>query len=183
MKSILIIGGKLTAICAFAAIVLGFVNSVTEPVIEENKHEALEAALNRVAGESDVGKQVQVDEGGAVQYYYPIEDPDGGYIVKLIGTGYGGDMHILAGFKPDGEVFSIVLMENQETPGLGKKAENPEYMGKFIAKGDDEPIPTRKDQLPQEQADAVTGATITFIGIASALEEGSNFVQSLGDSK
>lgn len=183
MKSILIIGGKLTAICAFAAIVLGFVNSVTEPVIEENKRQELLDALNLVAGDRDAGERIRVEEEGAVQYYYPIEDPDGGYIVKLIGTGYGGDMHILAGFKPDGEVFSIVLMENQETPGLGKKAENPEYMEKFIGKGDDEPVPTRKDQLPQEQADAVTGATITFIGIASALEEGSNFVQSLGDSK
>lgn len=183
MKSILIIGGKLTAICAFAAIVLGFVNSVTEPVIEENKREELREALRRVAGESDVGEQVQVKEGGAVRYYYPIEGPGEGYIVKLVGTGYGGEMHILAGFKPDGEVFSVVLMENQETPGLGKKAENPEYMEKFIGRGDDEPIPTRKDQLPQEQADAVTGATITFMGIASALEEGSIFVQSLGDAK
>lgn len=182
MKSVLIIGGKLTAICAFAAVVLGFVNSVTEPVIEENKREALEAALNRVAGDRDVGEKVQVDEGGAVQYYYPIEDPNGGYIVKLIGTGYGGDMHILAGFKTNGEVFSVVLMENQETPGLGKKAEDPEYMKKFIGKGDDEAVPTRKDQLTQDQADAVTGATITFMGIGNAIEEGSNFVQSLGDS-
>jgi Na+-translocating ferredoxin:NAD+ oxidoreductase subunit G len=35
----------------------------------------------------------------------------------------------------------------------------------------------RKDMLSQGEADAVTGATITFLGVARALQEGSRFVQ------
>lgn len=181
MKKTLIVGSKLALICGIAAVVLGFVNAVTAPVIIKNKKEALQAAINTVAGERSVGEQVPVEEQKGVEYYYEIEDPEGGYIVKLTGTGYGGDMHILAGYRPDGEVFAVELMENQETPGLGKKAESGEYMDKFIGTGDDEPVPVLKSQLPQDEADAVTGATITFVGIGQALKAGAGFVKSLGE--
>jgi electron transport complex protein RnfG len=87
-------------------------------------------------------------------------------------------MRILAGIRADGEVFSAVLMQNAETPGLGKEAENPGYMeDKFIGTGDDEPVPTTKSDLPPEEAEAVSGSTITFMGIADALAAGSRFVE------
>jgi electron transport complex protein RnfG len=181
MKQILVIGGKLAAICAFAAIVLGFVNSVTEPVIAENKKDELAGALGEIAGGKDVGERTDVPDIPAIEYYYPIEEGREGYIVKLIGTGYGGDMHMMAGYEPDGEVFSVEMMENQETPGLGKKAEDPEYMEKFIGMGGEGPVPTSREELPGDAADSVSGATITFVGVGKALQEGSRFVKSLGE--
>ena len=182
MKKTLIIGSKLALICGIAAVVLGFVNAVTEPVIVQNKVEALQRAIKAVAGDRTVGEQIAVEDHGTIDYYYKIQDPDGGYIVKMVGTGYGGDMNILAGYRPDGEIFAVQLMENQETPGLGKKAEKDEYMQKFTGTGADKPVPVLKGQLPQDEADAVTGATITFVGIAQALEQGSEFVKSLGEA-
>lgn len=182
MKRTLLTGGKLALICGVAAIVLGLVNAVTEPVIIENKKEALRQAIAAVAGESSVGEQIAEEQREGIEYYYEITGPDGGYIVKLIGTGYGGDMHILAGYRMNGEIFSVVLMDNSETPGLGKKAESPEYMDKFIGTGGEEAVPVLKGQLPQQEADAITGATITFIGIGQALAEGAEFVKSLGAS-
>ena len=177
MKQTIITGGKLAIICACAAIVLGFINALTEPVIAQNKREELQRALARVAGNQAIGERSPAEGAGTVQGYYPVDGD--GYILELLGLGYGGDMQILAGFRRSGEVFSVVLMENQETPGLGKKAEDPEYMDKFIGRGGDEPIPTRKDELPQETADAISGATITFNGIAKALDEGREFVQTM----
>lgn len=88
-------------------------------------------------------------------------------------------MVVLGGIKKDGEVFSVVLMENQETPGLGKEAEKESYMEKFTGKGDDEEIPVRKGMLSQEQADSISGATITFVAIGKALKAGSEFVKDL----
>jgi electron transport complex protein RnfG len=100
------------------------------------------------------------------------------YVVELLGSGYGGEMQLLAGIAADGEVFSAVLMQNAETPGLGKEAERPAYMeGKFIGRGDDEPIPATKSDLPPEEAEAVSGSTVTFMGIADALRAGSRFVR------
>ena len=49
--------------------------------------------------------------------------------------------------------------------------------GKFIGRGDDEPIPAIKSDLPPEEAEAVSGSTVTFMGIADALRAGSRFVK------
>ena len=159
-------------------------NAVTEPRIEHIKQVRLEQALETVSRGMNIGERAAVNDNKVVSAYYPLYEgtEDGaanGYICRLIGGGYGGDMVILAGYESNGEVFSVQLMENQETPGLGKEAEKQSYMEKYVGTGADQPIPVRKDMLPQEQADTVTGATITFIGIAKALVEGSNFVKEL----
>jgi hypothetical protein len=92
------------------------------------------------------------------------------------------DMQILAGYRGDGEVFSAVLMQNAETPGLGKEAENPSYMEMFIGHGGEGDVPTSTSELESAEADAVSGATLTFLGIARALEAGSDYVASGGIS-
>lgn len=184
MKDLVKIGGKLAVICAVAAAVLGIMNAVTEPRIEHIKQVRLEQALDKVSRGMNIGERVAAADNKIVDAYYPLfegtdEGAPNGYLCRLIGSGYGGDMVVLAGFQTNGEVFSVQLMENQETPGLGKEAEKQSYMEKYIGAGGEEPVPVRKDMLSQEQADAVTGATITFIGIAKALVAGSDFVKEL----
>lgn len=170
-------------ICTVAALVLALVNAITAPVIAQNRQEALDAALRQIVGNAQVGERVAVEEEESeiVRAYYPVgtsRAPASRYAVELNGSGYGGEMQILAGIAADGEVFSAVLMQNSETPGLGKEAERPGYMeGKFIGKGDEEPVPTIKSDLPPEEAEAVSGSTVTFMGIADALRAGSRFVK------
>jgi electron transport complex protein RnfG len=100
-----------------------------------------------------------------------------GAILELIGDGYGGDMKILARYGPEGVIQAVTLMDNLETPGLGKKAETPEYMEKFIGTGGrDKPVPVRKNMLVPGEADAITGSTITFLGVSQALAEGARYI-------
>jgi electron transport complex protein RnfG len=97
-------------------------------------------------------------------------------VLELEGSGYGGEMRILARYDGEGAIRAVKLMDNTETPGLGKKAETPTYMDKFIGTGaPEEPVPVRKDMLASSEADAVTGATITFLGISQALAEGAQY--------
>ncbi len=184
MKTMVKIGGKLAIICAVAAAVLGLMNAVTEPRIEQIKQARLEAALEKVSEGMAVGEAQETEEGAAVTTYYPLyegskDDTPEGYIVRIVGNGYGGEMAVLAGYTEEGEVFAVQLMENSETPGLGKEAEKAEYMQKYIGTGTEKPVPVRKDMLSQEQADSISGATITFIGVAKALIQGSDFVDNL----
>ena len=102
------------------------------------------------------------------------------YIVKVIGAGYAGDMDILTAISLEGEVLSAVLMDHSETPGLGKEAENPSYMEMYIGTGKDSVIPSSKRHLSPKESDAVTGASITFIGIGKALNVASEFVVQMG---
>ena len=171
--------GKLALICAISALLLGIINSMTEPVIAERKRIELQKALVSLIEEGTPGEVEAIDQGG-VNSRYPIVGP-GGWILDMTGKGYGGDMKILASFKEDGTIMDIVLMDNAETPGLGKKAEKSEYMDKYRKTGGNTPVPVTKDMLGAG-ADAVSGATITFAGIGRALAEGADYVKSLGDN-
>ena len=184
---LVIVGGKLALICTVAAVVLGLTNAITAPVIVENRARALAEGLAVVVGKSgvpgsQVGEASPIVDSTVAQTAYPITGVDGevvGFILQLVGIGYGGDMQLLAGYRPTGELFSAQMMENLETPGLGKKAEAPAYMEMFIGSGAESPIPVSKKELPADQADAITGATITFIGVGRALADGSELVREL----
>ncbi|MBI9103454.1 MAG: FMN-binding protein [Spirochaetales bacterium] len=186
MKEVMNIGGRLALICAVAAIILGIVNSVTSPKIEQLKIEALNEALSAVVPQGEIGDNIPVSEEGVIRSYHQVTDSSGeitGYVVSMIGAGYAGDLKMIAGYTLDGALNASVLMEDQETPGLGKEAEKPSYMAMFQGKGGDEPMPVRKSQLPQDRADSISGATITFIGVAKALESGSEYVKTLEVAK
>lgn len=186
MKTIAITGFKLFAICTVAAVTLGGINAITEPVIIQRKILELKAALDELTPDAETGEAGAVEGNDTVLKRYAVTK-DGqtvGLLLELVGSGYGGDMKMLARYGLDGTISAARLMDNTETPGLGKEAENPAYMRMFIGSGAAErPVPVRKDMLPMADADAVTGATITFIGVSKALAEGARYARSLGQGQ
>ncbi len=170
---------RLAIICAVAALALAFVNSVTAPKIEENERVALAEALSRVSLDYTAGDATWLDSNPKIWNRYPLYQGEKqvGYILELKAMGYGGEMKLLSSFAMDGSVLAAVLLTNAETPGIGKNAEKEGYMDLFIGKGtQNAPIPVTKGRLSQEDADAISGATITFLGIAKALAYGSEYV-------
>ena len=178
MNEMVRVGGKLALVCAVAAIALGFVNAVTAPAIARAKAKQLAEALDLVRGTATAGAERIVEDHTVVMGYYPLADggESSGYILKLKALGYGGDMELLASVAPGGVIRSVVLMDNLETPGLGKEAEKPAYMEKFIGTGGEKGVPLLKHQLTQSQADAISGASLTFMGLAEALNAGVRYV-------
>jgi len=200
---------RLAIICAVASLVLGVVNIVTEPVIIERKRVEKEMALKELSDGDSVGELQlpadseelhgklmtalaghgviaageEIDEKEFITSIYPVEKEGEviKYILQLEGSGYGGKMIILAVFMSDGTFVKAKLMENNETPGLGKKAESPSYYDMFMATGSDAaPLPVSKRALSASHAEAVSGSTITYNGIARALALGSDYVKLLG---
>jgi electron transport complex protein RnfG len=180
MKNLGTVALKLFLICAVAAIALGGVDALTEPVIVQRKIAELQAALQELAPGAQVGEALPVEDNGVVKVRYPLTEAGqpAGAILELAAMGYGGDMKVLARLETDGTIRAVRLMEDSETPGLGKKAENPAYMGKFVGTGGAErPVPVRKSSLSAAEADAITGATITYLGLSRALAEGARYVR------
>ncbi|MDC7224137.1 MAG: FMN-binding protein [Spirochaetales bacterium] len=168
---------RLALICGVAALLLGLINSVTAPQIEAIKLATLQKALEELVVTGAAG-EVETLENPLVAERYPIMDGGEvvGYILSLVGNGYGGEMKLLASYSLDGTLLKAILMDNNETPGLGKKAEKSDYMDKFLGKGAaGNPIPTSKGEL--EQPDAVGGSTITFTGVSRALAAGSAYIR------
>lgn len=165
----------LTIICGVAALVLALINGLTAPVIMENEKAKEKQALMFVSNSKEIGAYHEVESDAYVTGYYDLVG--GGYLVKLTTNGYGGPITLLANYDVDGVLQNATVLNDSETPGLGKKAEKPEYMQKFIGKGNN--MPTKKDQLSEVDAQAVSGASMTFGGISKALLGGSMFVGGL----
>lgn len=184
MKEIMRTGIILFLICAVSAGLCGIVNSVTAPVIAENLLREREAALAVAAGEYTVGEEVAIDTADA-NVAYTIMDGDEavGYVFELNASGYGGAMNIIASYYFDGELINAELTTNSETPGLGKRAEEPSYMDMFRGHGASSPLPASSADLSSDDAAAVSGATVTFTGVSTALRNGSELAKSLGGAK
>ncbi len=200
---------RLTIICAVAALVLGIVNIVTEPIIIERKKVEQEKALTALSDGDHVGEAFAVEENETrhkslvqslisheviaegedvnekelIYSIYPV-DKDGKiikYIVHLQGKGYGGKMILLAVYNTDGSFVKAKLMENNETPGLGKKAEDSDYYTKYKGTGsENNPVPVSKRDLSDKDAESISGSTITYDGISKALALASDYVKLLG---
>lgn len=180
MNNIKVMTLKLLVIAAVAAFVLGVVNAFTSPKIASLEKEAKIAALGELTdvGRSNPDSESIVDGNEYINSFFTIEDSSGliGYIVNLTGKGYGGAMTIMASYNLDGSIIRAVLMNNGETPGFGKKFENPEIIGVFNGTGSDlNPVPAFTYEV--SDSDAVSSATISFMGISKALTAGSDFVK------
>lgn len=171
----------LASICAVAAVLLATINVITTPYIERYEANKITAALEVVANGNEIGPEITVGDS-TVDYMHELyaNGKIVGYILGLNTRGYGGDITLIASFDTNGSVSNVNLVSNSETPGVGKKAENEGYMDKFIGTGTStNPIPTTKSMLSEVDSAAVSGATMTFSGISSALKTGSDYIKSL----
>ncbi len=169
----------LMILCCFLAVVLALVDSATRPAIDARKRqEELEAYQEISQGYDIVGALSTDGVAEPVLSYYNIRRGDAkGYIVNLTGSGYGGAFKMAACYDSSGKLLAARMLENSETPGLGKNSEESWYMPLF-AKGSS--IPASKNDLPEEDRALVTGASVTFAGVSHALSAGSEWVRRRG---
>lgn len=171
----------LASICAVAAIVLAVMNMVTSPKIKAYEDQKTISALEEVSCAMEIGEKSDIGEGYVSYRYELLQNGKlNGYILGLTSNGYGGELNIVASYDLNGVVMGAKLVSDSETPGVGKKAENPGYMDKFVSTGtSSNPVPTSKSMLSEADSAAVSGASITFTGISKALSYGSDYVRTL----
>ena len=165
MKKIIGIVASLTIIAGVCAAVLALVNKITAKPIKETAKANEMAAVRAVMpagveqvearGETFVGKNAQGETIG-----YAAKGKDGG--------GYGGDIELMVGFRPDKKtVVCYKTLAAAETPGLGMKLKTPEFAGQFAGK-DGRSIKVKKDD---GEIEAITSATITSRAVCRAIAD------------
>lgn len=185
LKGDLLIAAKLTLICFIAVLLLSIVHLLTMGSIERNNRKT-EDMTNRylIADGVKFEKSYFADTSVHAddEYYFIVTDSQDnliGWTVSVMTNGYGGAMKVMVGFDTDLIVKNAKLLNNGETPGVGKEAERDEYMTKFIGTGSSaRPIPTKKSMLAQSDIDTVTGATITFNGVSSGIVRAASLLKS-----
>jgi electron transport complex protein RnfG len=74
----------------------------------------------------------------------------------------------MVGFKPDGTIQNIEVLEQKETPGLGTKMKDDKFLAQF--RGKNPSAFNLKVTKDGGEVDALTGATITSRAFGDAVQ-------------
>ncbi len=155
----------LTGVAVVMGGVLAWVNHLTSGPIDVQKQQALENGIKTVmqADQLTVSKTdtVKTTDAKGKEQIYIIYNNEKGAAVESTAMGFGGQLKVLVGFDNDGNILGYTLLEHQETPGLGAKADQwfqKGQKGDIIGKNPSSPLTVSKDG---GQVDAITASTIT----------------------
>ena len=162
VKSILV----LVCICAVMALLLALTNALTAPIIEKNQNAAANEALLQVMPN---GKDFQkVDISGYTLPATVVEaykEAGGGYVFRLVTTGYSSGFVIMCGVNADGTVSGAVCLSSTETLGYEKT------FGQGF---------TGKNSQEVDGMDTISGATKTTGAYKNAVKDALNAAIILG---
>ena len=176
---------SLTFISLAASASLGFVYEFTKKPIElSNLNKKLKAISLVVPGfNNNPDKEMYklpTGNGDSLDIYPAKKDNEIiGYAVNTYTkNGFSGNISLMAGFKPDGTIFNITVLEHKETPGLGSKMNEPGFKDQFNLKNPASfELKVRKDGGP---VDAITAATISSRAFCDAVQRAYNTIQKGG---
>ena len=181
----------LLAVATVIALVLGFVNNITEgPIKAYNDNKTAEAYANVMEGYSKDDAEVlyDVNESSLAGVHDKIE-PNGNSITKLVKTSNGyvaetefsgaqGMITMVIGLDNDLNCTGIYVTEHSETSGLGAKAaETSEGAWRDNLLGQGDGLNLKKNGGSVE---AISGATITSTAVVNEVQTVINAVKALG---
>lgn len=93
-----------------------------------------------------------------------------GYVVTSHSSdSYDGLVQILVGINADKTIKGIEMLELNDTPGLGQRAEEPEFKGQFAGKSGESLTVTKSGNAGEGEINAISGATITSRAVTNAV--------------
>jgi electron transport complex protein RnfG len=171
----------IAGMCSGVALVGIFL--VTEPRIERNRVEALEAAIFQVLRGAQ-SRQAFVLEGTELAAFessgarlpqqeavYAGYDEAGrlvGYAIPAEGSGFQDTIKLIYGYDPDRQrVVGMQVLESRETPGLGDKILKDEgFLDGFRNLAVvPEVVAVKKGRSRDNEVDAISGATISSVAV------------------
>ncbi len=168
---VLIIGSILTA-------VLLAVDNFTQPVIAANQRisvrENVLLALGVPAGDdvdATFDSSVSVEDVDGITLYTAS---DGTRAIPYGGNGLWGPISGILAVTPDGsEISGVTIIHQEETPGLGGRIAESEFLGLFTGIGLDTPmeVVAAGKAASEFQIDSITGATLSTVVFVDLLNE------------
>mgnify|MGYP002796899771 FL=1 len=190
---LIVVLGLITFICA---LLLGFVNQITAPLIEQNDIDTRNAAMEEIipgASFEDLGITLSAEDVAAAGVTLPagrtaaaisgvykatVDGQDAGYCVQVNPKGFGGEMTLIVGISTDGTVAGAKVTAHGEPAGLGAKAQtDPEWITQFAGQPADGQLQVNKDG---GTINAITGSTITSRAVTDGVNTAAAYVATLG---
>ena len=132
----------LGVLCAVCGALLAFVNNMTAPVIAEQALAAEKENLEKIYPGAEFTEVTDfTDDSGLIQKVFTAEGQGTVYKIHAIGYNSNGFTFMIA-FNDDGTVGGYTAVEQSETPGIGARAFEDEYISEIssITVDDDAPL-------------------------------------------
>ena len=178
----------LLVITAFAGLALAFVYSVTKEPIAESQRRKINNAIKMVIPDFDAISDTVVmpaDGKDSIRIHRLMKGgiQVGSAVETYTNKGFAGHFSLMVGFKTDGAISNIEVLEHKETPGLGTKMALPSFKDQFRGvKPDDVPGGILKVKKDGGTVDAITAATISSRAFCDAVNR-ANEVNKKGGKK
>ncbi len=161
---------------------LGMVYNLTKGPIEEANKAKEVAAIKEVLPQFDndpLTTKKEVD--GLTVYTGTMSGQVVGFAVKTYTEkGFSGRFDLMVGFKIDGSINNISVLEQKETPGLGTKMKEDKFKNQFLGKNPESyKLIVKKDG---GEVDAITAATISSRAYCDAMQKAYDLVKKISAS-
>ncbi|MGD9014560.1 MAG: FMN-binding protein [Candidatus Omnitrophota bacterium] len=146
-------------ICIVAGGLLALVFDVTQPRIIEQRKLEEKRAVEEVLPESPEVIE-KIEEGDLV--LYKAKDAEGNLIAYVFiadAYGYSSDIKAVVSLSPQGNIIRVIVLEHKETPGIGSRIVEDEFLSQF------------KDKDIDAQFDTISGATISSSAMIDSIKE------------
>lgn len=166
----------MTAVAIISAAAVTYVYQLTLPAVTENLKKAEVEAISDIFGDefdnNPIAEKtaVPMKKGVKELNIYPLRKQDMIYAIAVksyTNKGFGGELEIMTGFYINGTMAGYKILNHKETPGLGSKIMENEFMSQFIGLK----IEGGKLKLRKEggQIDGITSATISSKALLDAV--------------
>ena len=157
----------LTVLGLISAFALAFVYQWTMPKILHHQEVGKKDAILTVLPGSD---QYQEVRKGELTFYEG--NKNGEVAMVASGGGFQGQIEVMIGFNPAaGKVYSIKVLNHQETPGLGAYIAGGKFERNFVDKPFGEYKVVKRPVKNAHEVEAIAGATISSEKVAEIVEK------------
>lgn len=152
---------KLLLISAVTALLLSGVNALTKDTIAENDAKEKSAAIAAIFPDSDSSESADVTIDGVNGVWLVTSGGDIlGYAASVSPLGFGGALDMMVGVNSDGTIAGMKIVSHSETPGLGSRVDDPDYLSQYTGKSGTLSL--------GNGIDAITGSTISSKAVLEA---------------
>lgn len=170
--------GTLLGICAVVALLLGAVNYITKPIIDQMQAEKTAAAMAEVLV-ADEYVPVEGDFGSVTALYEAVSGGECvGYVAEVSTNGFGGAISMVVGVNADGTVSGVAVTKHTETGNIGTKVVNdPAVLARFVGMTHADGEITVNEGA--NRFDGISGATVSSRGVTAGVNAALSAVGSL----
>lgn len=168
----------LTVIVLVTTGLLALTSSLTQTARDEQA--VLAANANRIAVYPTAATFDPIDlakytaEYPGISEAYVARDAAGkliGYLYQSAFRGYAGNVPVLVAITPDNKISNAKVLDNDETPGLGKKVAEAGFIGQFTGLDATKIYSVKPNETDKVQLDAIAGATISSNAVTRAVNQ------------